>query len=135
MAMPAYGSVDDYIAAQPGPVQKVLTRMRASVRKALPGADEVISYGIPAYKLHGRVVLYIAGWKHHYSFYPSTAALVAAFKKELAPYEVNDKGTIRFPADKPVPLKLLAALAKFRAREVEARHTAARTKPRARRAR
>jgi uncharacterized protein YdhG (YjbR/CyaY superfamily) len=124
MVMPAFASVDDYIASQPEPARGVLTRMRNSIRRALPGADEVISYGIPAYKLHGRVVLYIAGWKEHYSFYPSTAALVAAFKTELAPYEVNDKGTIRFPRSKPVPLKLLAALAKFRAKEVAERQKA-----------
>jgi uncharacterized protein YdhG (YjbR/CyaY superfamily) len=60
----------------------------------------------------------LAGWKRHYSLYPCTGNLVAAFKDELAPYEVNNKGTIRFPLDQPVPVKLIERIAKFRAKEV-----------------
>jgi uncharacterized protein YdhG (YjbR/CyaY superfamily) len=63
-------------------------------------------------------VIYFAGWKRHYSLYPATRRLVAAFKDELAPYEVNDKGTIRFPLSEPVPVKLIEAIATFRAKEV-----------------
>jgi uncharacterized protein YdhG (YjbR/CyaY superfamily) len=113
-----FKSVDDYITSQPKEVQGLLERVRAAIAKAVPAAEEQISYGIPAFKLHGRPVLYFAGWKQHYSLYPSTAPLVEAFRKELAPYEVNNKGTIRFPLSEPVPVKLIAALAKFRAREV-----------------
>ena len=113
-----FKSVDDYITSQPKEVQGLLERVRAAIAKAVPAAEEQISYGIPAFKLHGRPVLYFAGWKQHYSLYPSTAPLVEAFKKELAPYEVNNKGTIRFPLSEPVPVKLIGALAKFRAREV-----------------
>jgi len=102
-------------------VQRVLQTVRRAIRKAVPKADEVISYQIAAYKLEGGTVLYFAGWKKHYSLYPANARLVAAFKKELAPYEVNDKGTIRFPLDKPVPVTLIARLAKFRARETQTR--------------
>ena len=83
-----------------------------------------ISYRIPTYKLNGRYVIYFAGWKKHYSLYPANERLVAAFKDDLAPYEVNDKGTIRFPLAKPVPVKLIASLAKFRAREVAERDQA-----------
>jgi uncharacterized protein YdhG (YjbR/CyaY superfamily) len=113
-----FRSVDDYVASQPKEVRGLLERVRATIAKAVPGAEEQISYGIPAFKLHGRPVLYFAGWKEHYSLYPSTAPLVEAFKKELAPYEVNNKGTIRFPLSEPVPVKLITALATFRAREV-----------------
>ena len=113
-------SVDGYIASQPKEVQRLLERVRATIAKAVPGAEEQISYGIPAFKLHGRPVLYFAGWKQHYSLYPSTAPLIAVFRKELAPYEVNNKGTIRLPLSAPVPVKLIAALAKFRAKEVAA---------------
>ena len=74
-------NIDEYIASYPRPVQDVLERVRGAIRKAVPGADEVISYGMPTYKLHGRSVIYFAGWKQHYSLYPSTAPLVAAFKK------------------------------------------------------
>jgi uncharacterized protein YdhG (YjbR/CyaY superfamily) len=118
MAKTNFKSVDDYIASQPETVQVVLGRVRSVIRKAVPAAEEAISYGIPTYKLRGRAVLYFAGWKQHYSLYPSTARLVAAFREELAPYEVNDKGTIRFPLSGRVPMKLIEALAKFRAKEV-----------------
>jgi len=74
--------------------------------------------------LHGRYVVYFAGWKQHYSLYPSTDRLVAAFKDDLAPYEVNGKGTIRFPLSEPVPVKLIEGIAKFRAKEVAGREKA-----------
>jgi uncharacterized protein YdhG (YjbR/CyaY superfamily) len=112
--------VDEYIAAQPDAVQAVLGLVRRTIRKAMPGADEVISYKIPTYKLNGRAVLYFAGWKEHYSVYPASVPLVAAFKDELAPYQV-DKGTIRFPLSQPVPVKLIEHIAKFRAQEAAAR--------------
>jgi uncharacterized protein YdhG (YjbR/CyaY superfamily) len=97
-----------------------LQRVRATIRKALPAAEEVISYQIAAYRLHGGVVIYFAGFQHHYSIYPANARLVAAFKGDLAPYEVNNKGTIRFPLFEPVPAKLIAGIAKFRAKEAAA---------------
>jgi uncharacterized protein YdhG (YjbR/CyaY superfamily) len=119
LAKTDYKSVDQYIAAQPQAAQSVLQRVRGTIRKALPKAEELISYQIPAYKLPGGTVLYFAGWKQHYSIYPATAKVVAAFKEELAPYELS-KGTIRFPLGKPVPARLIAAIAKLRAKEVAA---------------
>jgi len=101
-------------------VQRLLKRVRSTIRKAVPGAEEVISYKIPAYKLHGGPVLYFAGWRRHYSLYPATGRLVAAFQDDLAPYEVS-KGTIRFPLSEPVPVKLIERIAKFRAKEVAER--------------
>ncbi len=117
MAKTDFKSVDEYIASQPEAVQGILERVRSTIRKAVPGAEEVISYKIPTYKLHGRPVLYFAGWKQHYSLYPATDRVVAAFKDDLAPYEVS-KGTIRFPLSQPVPVKLIGRIAKFRAKEV-----------------
>lgn len=116
--------IDEYIAGFPRAVRRVLESVRSAIRRAVPGGEETISYQIPAYKLHGRVVIYFAGWKAHYSLYPSTAPLIAAFKDELAPYEVNNKGTIRFPLSEPVPVKLIEGIAKFRAKEVVERRTA-----------
>jgi uncharacterized protein YdhG (YjbR/CyaY superfamily) len=116
MAKIQFKSVDDYIAAQPPPVQPVLLRIRGILRKALPGADEVISYGIPAYKKDGRTVIFFAGWKEHFSLYPAGDRLVKAFKKELDGYTIT-KGTIRFPLAEPVPAKLIEGIAKFRAKE------------------
>src|SRR5215471_11292073 len=122
MAKIHFESVGEYIAAQPGPVKKVLRQVRSTIRKALPGAEEVISYNIPAYKLHDERVIYFAGWKQHFSLYPAGARLVAAFKKELAPYELR-KGTIRFPLSEPVPTRLIMRIVKFRAKESKAKQS------------
>jgi uncharacterized protein YdhG (YjbR/CyaY superfamily) len=111
-----FRNVDEYIAAQPEPAQVVLQLVRSTLRKALPGAEEVIAYKIPAYRLHGGVVLYFAGWKQHYSLYPAGERLIAAFKDQLASNKVS-KGTIRFPLSEQVPVKLIERSAKFRAKE------------------
>jgi uncharacterized protein YdhG (YjbR/CyaY superfamily) len=103
MPRPKFASVNDYIASQPPDARKVLTRVRTIIRKALPNADEVISYQIPAVKVDGRTVLYFAGFKEHFSLYPSSKRLEAEFAKELAPYETSGKGTIRFPLNQPIP--------------------------------
>lgn len=123
MAKTDFKSVDEYIAAQPKTVRGVLGRVRGAIREAVPGAEEVISYKIPAYKLHTGPVLYFAAWKRHYSLYPATGRVVAAFKDELAPYEVTT-GTIRFPLSQPVPVKLIGRIAKLRAKEVAEREKA-----------
>jgi uncharacterized protein YdhG (YjbR/CyaY superfamily) len=131
MAKTSFQSVDDYIAAQPEAAQRILGAVRKTIRKALPEAEEVISYQIPAYKLHGGAVLYFAGWKQHYSLYPAGERLVEAFQPELASYTVN-KSTIRFPLSEPVPVKLIERIAKFRASEAEYRalaKTAKKSKP------
>ncbi len=129
MAKTNFKSMDEYIASQPEAVQGVLARVRNTIRKAMPGAEEGISYQIPTFKLNGRPVLYFAGWRQHYSLYPSTNRLVAAFKADLARYEVN-KGTIRFPLAEAVPVKLIAGIAKFRAKEVRVKAKAAAPKKR-----
>ncbi len=98
--------MDDYIASQPEAAQPALTQVRNAIRKALPAAEEVISYNIPTYKLDGAMVIYFAGWKHHYSLYPAGARLLAAFQEDLAPYEIK-KSTIRFPLSEPVPARLI----------------------------
>jgi uncharacterized protein YdhG (YjbR/CyaY superfamily) len=123
MAKTDFKSVDRYIAAQPKSVQGLLERVRSTIRKALPEAEEVISYKMPTYKLHGAPVLYFAGWRQHYSLYAATDHVIAEFKDDLAPYEVN-KGTIRFPLSQPVPVKLIGRIAKFRAKEVAEREKA-----------
>jgi uncharacterized protein YdhG (YjbR/CyaY superfamily) len=127
-----YKSVDEYISAQPEELRDALQRVRSTIRKAVPEAAEVISYKMPTYKLRGNRVLYFAGWKQHYALYAATDSVVAAFKNELAPYEI-DKGTIRFPLSAPVPVKLIERIAKFRAKEVvereEAKATARKKRP------
>ena len=116
MAKSDFKSVDEYIASQPEDVRAILQRVRDTIRTAVPGADESISYQIPAYKLHGEPVLYFAGWKQHYSLYPASDHVVEVLKDDLAPYKVS-KGTLRFPLSEPVPAKLIARIAKLRAAE------------------
>ena len=120
MAKTDFKSVNEYIASKPKDVQVILKRVRSTIRKAVPAADEVISYQIPTYKLNGVPVLYFAGWKQHYSLYPASARVVAAFKDDLAPYKII-KATIRFPFSESVPAKLIERIARFRAKEVAER--------------
>jgi uncharacterized protein YdhG (YjbR/CyaY superfamily) len=119
MKRTAPATVAAYLDGLPPAARRALERVRSIVRKAVPDADETISYQIPTYKLQGRPVLYFAAFKEHYSVYPSNAMLVAVFKDELEPYE-KSKGTIRFPLSEPVPVKLIERLAKFRAKQVAA---------------
>lgn len=116
MATISYSSVEDYIAAQPDAARPVLETVRATIRSALPEAEEVISYQIPAYKVGGRVALFFAGWKKHYSLYPASDGLLEAFAAELAPYTVKN-ATIRFALSAPVPAELIGRIALFRAGE------------------
>jgi len=120
MAKTTWQSVDEYIAAQPLAAQSLLGSVRGAIRKALPKAEEVISYQIPTYKLHGTAIIYFAGWKKHYSIYPASDRMLAEFRTELTPYQIN-KATIRFPLSAPVPVKLIERLARFRAQEIAAK--------------
>jgi uncharacterized protein YdhG (YjbR/CyaY superfamily) len=132
MAKTDFKSVDEYIARHPVAVQAVLERVRSTIRRAVPGAEEAISYQIPTFKRDGALVVYFAGWKEHYSLYPANDRLVAAFEGELAPYQVS-KGTIRFPLSRPVPVRLIAGIAKFLAKETAARVAARRARPKKKR--
>lgn len=127
MATAAFKTVDDYVRRQPEGVQATLARVRTALRKALPDAEEAISYQIPTYRLHGRYVVYFAAWKEHFSLYPAGDRLVAAFKDELAPYEIS-KGTIRFRLSRPVPVRLIARIARFLAKEASERASAKRAR-------
>ena len=107
-------SVDEYIAAQPEAVRPKLERVRAAIRKAVPEAVEGIGYRMPGYKLHGKPMLYFAGFKDHYSVFAASGTFFAALKDELKGYELR-KGTVHFPLSGPVPVKLITRIAKLRA--------------------
>lgn len=113
-------SMDEYLEAFSPAIRNVLEKLRQTIRKAAPEAEEVISYQMPAFKYQGMLV-YFAAWKNHIGFYPAGA--IKAFDKELSVYEVS-KGTIRFPIDKPLPLGLISKIIKFRVKENEARKKA-----------
>jgi uncharacterized protein YdhG (YjbR/CyaY superfamily) len=123
MAKAAVGVVDAYIAKQPDEAQSVLQRVRRIIRKALPEAEETISYQIPTYKLGGQYVVYFAGWKKHWSLYPVTAPVRAKLGSELASCKLS-KGTVRFPLADPVPAKLVERIVMELATAAEARRRA-----------
>ena len=114
-----FRSVDEYIAAQPEATRPILERVRAIIRKTLPGAEETISYQIPTYRLHGTYVVYLSGAKLHFAIYPATEALTEALGDQLTPHR-SGKGTLRFPLADPLPTRLIQRIVKHRANEVAA---------------
>jgi uncharacterized protein YdhG (YjbR/CyaY superfamily) len=112
-------SVDEYIAAQPEAVQLKLEQVRAAIRRAVPEAVEGIAYRMPGYKLHGKPILYFAGFKEHYSLFAASGTFFTALEDELRGYELR-KGTVHFPLTKPVPVKLISRIAKLRAAGIAA---------------
>ncbi len=120
MARSSFHTVDEYIASMPEAAQVALGQVRSAIRKAIPRAEETISYNIPTYKVNGRAALYFAGWKRFYSIYPAGKSLIAAFSNELAGAEIV-KSTLRFPLSNPVPVRLIGEIAKFRAKEMSER--------------
>ena len=112
-------SVDEYIAAQPEAVRPKLEQVRAAIRRAAPEALEGIGYGMPGYKLHGKPMLYFAGFKAHYSLFAASGTFFAALADELRGYDLR-KGTVHFPLTKPVPVKLISRIAKLRAAAIAA---------------
>lgn len=108
----AVSPIDAYLKKQTPQAAEALGQVRRAISRAIPRAEEGISYSIPAFKLGTSPVIFFAGWKAHYSIYPASAPLVAAFAAELAPYSIS-KGTIRFPLDRKVPTALIGRLAKF----------------------
>ena|SRR5665213_61218 len=106
---------EEYLSGFPKETQIALDQIRTSIKNIAPLADEVISYRMPAFKLNGRMLVWIAGYKNHIGLYPMPSA-IKAFAKELAPYK-SGKGTLRFPLDRPLPLKLVAKVVKYRMNE------------------
>ena len=106
--------IDEYIASYPIETQKLLEQIRMVIKKIAPQADEVISYAIPAFKLNGMLV-WFAGYSKHIGFYPGASG-IKTFKKELSIYK-GAKGSVQFPLDKPLPLRLITKIVKFRVQE------------------
>jgi uncharacterized protein YdhG (YjbR/CyaY superfamily) len=122
MAKARFASVSEYIASKPKAARVALERVRRAIRKGVPAAKEELSYQKPVYVLNGVPVLYFAGWTSHYSLFPATDALIASFRRELAPFE-SAKGTIKVPISEPVPERLIERMASFRAQQITDRDT------------
>lgn len=112
--MKAYKNIDEYISSFPGEVQEKLQQIRTIIARHAPGAQEVISYGIPTFRLNGNLV-HFAAFKEHLGFYPGATG-IEAFGDQLGKYHTS-KGTVQFPLDKPIPVKLIADIVKFRVQQ------------------
>jgi len=113
-AISKVNDIDKYIAGFPEETQYLLDKIRATIIKAAPEAEEVISYQMPAYKLHGMLVFF-AGYKNHIGFYPGAGG-IEAFKKEISVYK-NAKGSVQCPLNKKLPLQLITRIVKFRVKQ------------------
>ena len=113
-------TTDEYLAALSEPQREALETLRTAIRKIVPEAEECISYGMPAFRLEGKVLVGFGAGKDHGSFYPMSGRTVAALEDALAGYDTS-KGTIRFPLDKPLPFKLVRKVVRTRIAENAAR--------------
>jgi len=111
MAKTNFQSIDEYIAACPPESQKYLREIRTLIRVLVPDAKERISYQIAAFERNGRNIIHFAGWKKHVSLYPVPAGS-EAFERQIAKY-VDGKGTLKFPLDEPLPIKLIERVVKL----------------------
>jgi len=108
------GSIDEYIAGFPIEVRKILEKIRMTIRKAAPDAEETLKYRMPTFTLKGNLV-YFAAFKRHIGFYPVPSG-IEKFSKELSEYE-GGKGSVKFPLDKPIPYDLIGKIVKYRVKE------------------
>ncbi len=109
-----FESIDEYISKFSPEIQKILIKLRQVIKESAPGAEEKISYQMPAFVLHGNLV-YFAAYKNHIGFYPTPSG-IAAFKNELSQYK-GAKGSVQFPIDKPLPYELISKIVEFRVAE------------------
>src|SRR2546425_12248132 len=112
----SFRSVDEYIKAFPKDVQRILEKMRETVKKAAPGVMEGISYQMPTFKLNAKGLVYFAAFKSHIGFYPIPSG-IEAFEKELSPYK-QGKGSVQFPIDQPIPYDLVRRIVTFRVTKI-----------------
>jgi uncharacterized protein YdhG (YjbR/CyaY superfamily) len=113
------GQLKAYLAALPPDGRRALRQLRETILQTAPAAEPAFSYGIPGFRLDGRVLIWCGAWRQHTSLYPMTPAIRAANAAALAKYE-QSKGTIRFPLSEPLPLALVKRLVRARVAEVRA---------------
>ena len=106
--------IDEYIASFPKDIQEILEKIRITIRKAAPDAEETIKYQLPTFTLKGNLV-HFGAFKKHIGFYPTPTG-TEEFKNELSVYE-GAKGSVRFPLDKPIPFDLISKIVEFRVKE------------------
>jgi uncharacterized protein YdhG (YjbR/CyaY superfamily) len=109
-----------YLASLPPEVRRAVRNLQAAIRAAVPGAEEGMSWGMPTFRLHGRTVVYYAGWQRHTSLYPMTARIRRAHAAALKGYRTS-KGTVQFPLGRPLPTGLVKRLVRARIAELRTR--------------
>lgn len=109
-------TIDDYIAQASDEVKHILRELRKIIKEEVPEVEESISYGMPAFKLKGKALVYFAGWKDHIGFYPTPSG-TSEFQKELARYKAG-KGSVQLPLNEPMPMDLIRKIVRFRKKEL-----------------
>ena len=121
-------TIDHYVAGVNGDQRAVLEKIRKAIHAAAPNAEEFFSYGIPAFRLNGRSLVFFGAWANHCAFYPGSSATLKKFRNELRNFQTS-KGTLRFSLDKPLPVALVKKLVKARIAENNNRANNKRRKP------
>jgi len=124
--MKTVSTVEEYISLFPEAQRNALEKIRKAIKNAAPKAEEVISYGMPGYKLNG-VLVYFGGFKNHCSFFPAGNSVIKKFSRELKNYKTS-KGTIQLPLDQPIPVTLIKKMVKERMKENEMKQKAKSTR-------
>jgi uncharacterized protein YdhG (YjbR/CyaY superfamily) len=114
----AAATIDAYLKEVPADQRAALEKLRKTIRAAVPAAEECISYGMPAFRLHGKALVAFAGAANHCSFFPMSGTTVETFGRELEEFETS-KGTIRFQPDKPIPAALVRKIVRSRIADIE----------------
>lgn len=108
-----FKTVDNCLSALPGKQKELMQSIRKTIKIVAPEAIELLSYNMPAFKVHGRILLYYAAHKAHIGFYPGDSKTIEVFKEELVKFNTS-KGTVQFPLDKKLPLGLIKKIVKYR---------------------
>jgi uncharacterized protein YdhG (YjbR/CyaY superfamily) len=106
-------TIDEYLAGVSADQQIALEKLRKTIHAVEPKVEECISYGIPAFRLNGRSLVFFGAWANHCSFYPGSSATLRKFQSDLKGFQIS-KGTIRFSPDNPLPLALVKKLVNAR---------------------
>jgi uncharacterized protein YdhG (YjbR/CyaY superfamily) len=111
-------TIDEYLAGVKADQRSALEKLRRAIRAAAPSVEETISYGIPAFRLNGRALVFFGAWAKHCAFYPGSSASLKKFRSDLKGFQIS-KGTIRFSPDNPLPVALVKKLVKARVAQID----------------